>query len=148
MLARSMSSIRSAEASIAARNRRCSDSARAFDELLDRRLRHAPGFAEAQHAGLRVRAKISAALPALRFAYGADHRSHRRRDALGFGDPLRHRVFEALQLLRALGFGDVFGDAAVASEARFVVEYRLGADADVTQPTLRVGALGVGIGES
>src|SRR6185503_15809146 len=112
-----------------------------LEKLPDREFRHAPGHFKAQRVGLLVHAKIPAALPALRFAYRTDHRHHRRRDAFGCGDPVRHRVLEVLQLLRVLALGDVLRNTTVAGEAAGGVQYRHAAGADGARDAVRAHAL-------
>src|SRR5207249_11408693 len=117
------------------------DFARTLEELLDRRILAPPGLVYAQYAGFAVRAEVSAALPALRFAYGADRRRRCSRDTHGLGNRVRNRVLQVLQLLRALGVSDVLGGATIAPETAFVVDNRLPAGADVPHTALRIPAL-------
>src|SRR6267143_5651751 len=96
--------------------RAVSEFAGCLDKALDRGVRHAPGVGKAQHPGLLVHAKVSPALPAFRFAHRANRRLQPLRCVVRVGEVAAHRVFQCLQLLRALALRDVLADTAIALE--------------------------------
>src|SRR6267154_733242 len=100
------------------------DFARALDIQVELRSGLAPKLREVQSAAFVVDAEKAAALPVLRFANRADHRLERRRDAVGLGHRVRHRVLEPKQLVRALALGDAAREAAVSRENSCGVECR------------------------
>src|SRR5258705_4660746 len=99
-----------------------------------------PEFAEGEHSGLVVPAEVAAALPALRFAYGANHSFQRLGCAVRLGRRQGDHVLKSQQLLGAHARGDVLADAAIAFEALLRVEHRLAARADVARIALRIDA--------
>src|SRR5205807_1578635 len=105
--------------------------ARTLDELLHRRIGHAPRVLKAQQAACLVEPEIAAAGPALDFAKSADHVTH---DCVGLalpGQRMRDLVLEAQHLLGALLRRNVAADAAVAREAAVSGEQRLAAHCDI-----------------
>src|SRR5258705_6913576 len=99
-----------------------------------------PEFAEGEHSGLVVPAEVPAALPALRFAYGANHSFQRLGSTVRLGERAGDHVLQSQQLLGAHARGDVLADTAIALEALLRVEHRLAARADVTRIALRIDA--------
>ena len=81
--------------------------ARRREKALDRLALNAPGLAETQDARGFVHEKVSAAVPALRFADRAEGRFEPCLKVFGIGEVARHHMLELQQLLRAPALGDV-----------------------------------------
>src|SRR5258706_13412036 len=99
-----------------------------------------PEFAEGEHSGLVVPAEVAAALPALRFAYGANHSFQRLGCAVRLGERAGDHMLQPQQLLGAHARGDVLAYAAIALEELLRVEHRLAARADIARIALRIDA--------
>src|SRR5262245_14060523 len=97
-----------------------------------------PPFGKPERLRRFIHHKISAALPALAFAYGAEDRPQRIGNVVDLGDADIHGMFQRKYVLLALARGDVPANSAITRKDAGCVELGLAAHA---RPDLLAGVI-------